>query len=296
MSTNKITELDETVFLDVKSLSSVDFSYNELKSLPKAIFSRSGGFLYSIDLSGNQLSVLSDQFFSNLTWLGKLQLSNNSLSYLPDVSAAIYLNEVDLSLNRFKSIPPSVKSLQSLRSFYFSSNLLSEIKSSDFNSLSLWTLDLSRNAITNLPEDFLKQISNILKLDLSKNSIQALPGQFFKNLDSIQEINLADNKISNIPESAFLGIKSLKLLDLQNNKLVSLPNWMLDYQNRGFTLMYSLSDPIPDTNAPPAVTAAPREEDWVSRYLPIVGYASAGLFALGFTIFIVKKTAQATKI
>ena len=79
MSSDKIA-LERIKRAEREGSSSLDLSYNELKSLPPEISQLTN--LTSLDLSYNQLSVLPPEI-ENLLRLETLDLENNKLAQLP---------------------------------------------------------------------------------------------------------------------------------------------------------------------------------------------------------------------
>ncbi|XP_041637029.1 amphoterin-induced protein 2-like [Cheilinus undulatus] len=109
-------------------------------------------------------------------------------------------------------------------------------------------LDLSHNAITNLPLDWISQpfdrlttlilsrnsISQIaanafvvtphlLQLDLSSNELTVLNSSIFTGLKELRELLLFGNQIAQINPGTFSDLQSLKRLYLSGNRLVDFP-------------------------------------------------------------------------
>ncbi|KAL5270194.1 hypothetical protein ACHWQZ_G001059 [Mnemiopsis leidyi] len=78
-------------------------------------------------------------------------------------------------------------------------------------------LDLSKNQISILPENFVWSMGHLVKLDLSANGLSELPDNF-GNLSLLQHLDLFNNNLSSLPVG-FFKLKLLKWLDLKENPL-----------------------------------------------------------------------------
>lgn len=78
------------------------------------------------------------------------------------------------------------------------------------------TLNLSYNALTFLPEDFIK-FANIRELDISKNRLKSLPNNFGA-MTSLKTLDLLGNQLTALP-SSFADLRNLQWLDLKDNPL-----------------------------------------------------------------------------
>ncbi|XP_063689665.1 leucine-rich repeat-containing protein 59-like isoform X1 [Bolinopsis microptera] len=78
-------------------------------------------------------------------------------------------------------------------------------------------LDLSKNQITVLPDNFVFSMGHLVKLDLSANGLRVLPDNF-GNLALLQHLDLFNNKLTVLPVG-FYKLKLLKWLDVKENPL-----------------------------------------------------------------------------
>jgi len=90
---------------------------------------------------------------------------------------------------------------------------------------SLQVLNLSRNFISNVSNQWLKDVHNLKVLDMSSNNISNLKEDVFAGLPTLQRLSLSENQISVVLPSALSGLNnSLRCLDLSFNKISCLNN------------------------------------------------------------------------
>jgi hypothetical protein len=82
------------------------------------------------------------------------------------------------------------------------------------------TLDLSRNKISDLPDETFSLVKSLKKLDLSGNEI--VNPKWFGNLGKIQELYLNNNKIIDLAAGTFGSSDFLTYLSLANNGLTTI--------------------------------------------------------------------------
>nr|CAB3263527.1 leucine-rich repeat-containing protein 59-like [Phallusia mammillata] len=133
-------------------------------------------------------------FFKILGISTKMVVSDRSLS-VKELKSRTDGNEMDLSLLGLNKVP--VKEIAAIPKAN--------------------TIDLSCNRIVILPDIFCTMLKHLVKLDLSKNQLQELPEDFGK-LEQLQHLDLYHNKLSILPVS-FCHLRALKWLDLKDNPL-----------------------------------------------------------------------------
>ncbi|XP_004635101.1 toll-like receptor 7 isoform X1 [Octodon degus] len=163
-----------------------------------------------LEFRGNHLDILwrdGDnrylQFFQNLLNLEELDISRNSLSFLPpDV---------------FCSMPPNLKNLSlaknGLRSFNWRN--LQFMKN-------LEILDLSHNQLTTVPEKLANCSRSLKKLILMKNQIRYLTKHFLEDAFQLRYLDLSSNKIQVIQKTSFPQnvLNNLEMLLLHHNQFL----------------------------------------------------------------------------
>ncbi|XP_069746073.1 toll-like receptor 7 isoform X2 [Narcine bancroftii] len=234
LSNNRIDLLYETAFHELRELQVLDLSRNghyfqmeglthrlnfihSLSSLSKLIMNQndvhssadtrlSSESLSVLEFRGNQLNYMwSDgndmyiEFFENLSNLSRLDLSGNSLSFIPP---GVYdhlpphLKELVLTGNRLRSFNwGKLQLLGWLELLDLGDNLLSTVPRVLSNcTRTLRVFNLTRNHISKLTKDFLRDSTSLQYLDLSYN-----------NLRTIQASSLPDSAVRHLRELRLNG-------------------------------------------------------------------------------------------
>lgn len=108
-------------------------------------------------------------------------------------------------------------------------------------------LDLSGNKITEIPEGFFDNMTNLEYVDLNSNHIKALPENTFKNTKKLKWINIRANNLTEIKKNTLSGLDKLVYLELDNNSIASVEAGALD----GDTSLKQLSISGNELNALP---------------------------------------------
>jgi Leucine-rich repeat (LRR) protein len=144
-------------------------------------------------MSYNSLATLKGSTFGALHTLLELDLSHNELS---DVNNA------------------ALARCASLRRLMLHNNSLTEIFQLP---ISLSHLDLSHNAISNIPPlETWPTMNSLLSLDLSYNVIEdSLERGAFSNLLTLQRLNLEGNGMTKVPWESLSELSTLQFLNMQ---------------------------------------------------------------------------------
>ena len=157
--------------------------------------------LESLDLSGNQLVCLEWIGHRVVRRLKVLKLTNNNINAeLCDFSPlhhANHLIELRLDKNRLR---------------VFNGNFLSNLSE-------LKVLNLTDNAITDLPRNCFDSVFKLERLHIAHNMLKVLPFQLFRTLSDLQILNLADNQLLSFPDNFFALNGEIRILQLQRNQL-----------------------------------------------------------------------------
>ncbi|XP_012640272.1 toll-like receptor 7 [Microcebus murinus] len=166
--------------------------------------------LQTLEFRGNHLDILwrdGDnrylQFFKNLLKLEELDISKNSLTFLPP--------------GVFDSMPPNLKNLSlaqnGLKSFNW--GRLHFLKN-------LQTLDLSHNQLTTVPERLSNCSRRLKKLILKNNQIRHLTKHFLQDAFQLRYLDLSSNKIQVIQKTSFPEnvLNNLEMLLLHHNRFL----------------------------------------------------------------------------
>uniref|UniRef100_A0A8U8AYM4 Uncharacterized protein n=1 Tax=Geospiza parvula TaxID=87175 RepID=A0A8U8AYM4_GEOPR len=234
-SNNRVDLLYQTAFKELKLLEILDLSNNQHYFMAEGVtqllsFIKNLAHLRKLMMNENDISTTIDtgmesqslrilefrgnrldalwvdgnsrylSFFKNLTSLEELDISFNSLSFLPH--------------SVFEEMPPSLKILN------LTNNRLKSFIWGNLPSLkNLVTLDLSNNLLTNVPRELSNCSSSLQELMLRNNRIQRLTKYFLRGAFTLRYLDLSSNKIEIIKRSSFPEnvINNLKMLLLHGN-------------------------------------------------------------------------------
>ncbi|NWI98187.1 TLR7 protein, partial [Pitta sordida] len=234
-SNNRVDLLYQTAFSELKSLEILDLSNNQHYFLAEGVthvlnFMKNLAYLRKLMMNENDISTTIDtgmesqslrilefrgnrldvlwmdgnakylSFFKNLSNLEELDISFNSLNFVPH--------------DAFEAMPPKLKLL----------NLTNNrLKSFNWGNLyylkKLVTLDLSNNLLTTVPRELSNCSSSLQELMLRNNHIQHLTKHFLRGAFKLRYLDLSSNKIEIIKKSSFPEnvINNLKMLLLHGN-------------------------------------------------------------------------------
>jgi len=193
-----------------KKLETLDLSKNQIKlsltdigrllSLPKT--------LKTLNLNTNQITNIPKNAFlalkQSLPNLQKLDISNNQITDLDNITMFENLNFLQASGNKIRSIPSSIQNLKKLEYLYLGNNELEVINPALSSLQSLQLLALNNNKIWRIPEN-LTYLVNLRTLHLHYNEIAVIPaglvngignpGQNSPKTCHVQEITLRGNPL-----------------------------------------------------------------------------------------------------
>ncbi|KAI1241604.1 Toll-like receptor 7, partial [Lamprotornis superbus] len=191
---NMIQEIQEQ---DLSGLPNLDILDLRMESQSLRILEFRGNRLDVLWMDGNARYL---SFFKNLTNLEELDISFNSLRFLPH--------------SVFEEMPPSLRILN------LTNNQLESFIWGNLPSLrNLVTLDLSNNLLATVPRELSNCTSSLQKLMLRNNRIQRLTKYFLRGAFELRYLDLSSNKIEIIKRSSFPEnvINNLKMLLLHGN-------------------------------------------------------------------------------
>ena len=207
-------------------------------------------YVYSLDLSCNQLTNISLLMRSTMLGIQFLNLSNNQITFLKReyFRHMSFLSQIDLSHNQFKQLPlvslcedadprtyqPQIGYFSRFHTLDFSNNHLTYLHTSLFSHvIHLSILNLSSNLITGVESGSFYNLPKLITLDLSFNRLKTLSyddvpsengsvehncsSSIFRGLHNLENLNISHNNITYMSENSFCYLTQLKTLDLTGN-------------------------------------------------------------------------------
>ncbi|TGL34766.1 leucine-rich repeat domain-containing protein [Leptospira koniambonensis] len=203
--------------------------------------------LKSLTLAGNGLTEMDCKSIEGLKSLETLNLSKNKFNTVPECLLQLQsLKKLNLSYNPLKTIPSSVLKLDSIIELDLNDAQISEISDRVPNWSRLTHLYLSGNRIKRFPLSWgnLKSLSYI---DLNENRLKK-PPEYLSNIKNLEYISLEENEISEFP-SELLSLNKLIRLDLAQNKITFLPETLCGKRKNPYPpTIYVGENPINKSN------------------------------------------------
>ncbi|KAM4523733.1 leucine-rich repeat-containing G-protein coupled receptor 5-like [Fundulus diaphanus] len=184
-------------------------------------------FTSYLDLSMNNLTVMSSGALSNLHFLEELRLAGNDLSFIPRgaFNGLYNLKVLMLQNNQLNSVPDEAfNNLHNLQSLRLDANHIFSVPPGCFSGLrSLRHLWLDDNSLTEVPVKALGELPTLQAMTLALNHITHIPDHAFSKLGRLVVLHLNNNRIVSMGTNCFHGLHSLETLDLNYNSLVEFP-------------------------------------------------------------------------
>ncbi|XP_050392718.2 leucine-rich repeat neuronal protein 2 [Patella vulgata] len=201
---NQIKSLDNDTFYNLKCLTYLDLSYNQLSG---------------VDFNENIFHGLLNLITLNISYNPLMVLKNFSMEH-SSVAILEHFEAVNCQLGTIE--PESLNQLSFLRSMNLSHNSLSSVNSHLFNHLNfLCRLDLSYNKLTDITNQTFYPLLALKHLHLDSNQISKIQDGAFHGLTRMSHLSLRNNTLSKFPFEPLRPAIALKELDISANLIAS---------------------------------------------------------------------------
>jgi Leucine-rich repeat (LRR) protein len=253
-------DISESLLLNV-NLKSLELTVLHARSIPKSFLSTTT-LLQRIIINGPMLENLDSSLLINHTMLNSITINVNGMEKLGDNFLSSLGQQVTLTQDDFRDVNQVLNLLKdqekvaksSARNYlqrvsikgvtelegkiftkvpnldYLSLEEVPRFPSDVFNYLQrLDTLQLSKNSLTVVQQEWFDGLSGLRHLNLSRNELRRVFANDFAGLNSLLELDLSHNNIRMVKEECFGKFAHvLRYLDLSQNKLCLLPEGIFD--------------------------------------------------------------------
>jgi leucine-rich repeat protein SHOC2 len=172
--------------------------------------------LKTLDLSKNEVTHI-DRDIGNLTTLKKLRMNENLIEEIPiEINFLSDLVEIEFRQNKLSEFLPKLPlqaiNLRNLQTLDLSVNKFSSVPRCLVAMSSLKVINMAYNNITNIDSLFNGDLKFLEVLDFSNNKIENISDDIFRLKEKLGFLNLEYNNLSKFPTLVgFMDLKSLKL-------------------------------------------------------------------------------------
>ncbi|XP_065558933.1 chaoptin-like isoform X2 [Artemia franciscana] len=190
LNSNDLDHLDAMSFSDFRNIISMDFSKNKFSLLPDNVFVQLGS-LISLDLSFNILKANFKELFHYLVKLKELNMASTELTAWPALPLP-NLVALNLSRNLLGHDRPTVMTLDKLRSIDLSYNRFTSVPNFLWNRIPLLgELDLSNNPIKTVNRESFTGLWRLESLDLlNRKLLNEIEEESFRSLPLLSNIRM----------------------------------------------------------------------------------------------------------
>ncbi|XP_064604804.1 leucine-rich repeat-containing protein 40-like [Liolophura sinensis] len=230
LGNNCVEEVTAGSLRDLPSVSILELRDNKISILPEEISCLEG--LERLDLSNNNLSGL-PYCLGNLSHLKSVVLDGNPMKSIRRDIIMRGTNELKKYLRSRIEDPPTTSSQKVVEEGKAPSGLIGDQGGLDTHTIYQFkALDYSNKQVSTVPDDVWEVAAKaqLQSINLSKNALTELPSNLMVVVDTLKELYLGFNRLTSVHQDIGLYLK-LTTLDLRNNKLESLPSEMSSLQN-----------------------------------------------------------------
>lgn len=216
---------------NLNQLTQLNLRNNKLHLLAADVLSGQVNSLRELVLDSNSFSSIPTSALASLLALDTFSMVGNTalISITANAFYGLHLKSLDLSQNGLSSIDSeafigleSTLEYLSMRSSQLRDNMLPPLQ----HLSSLREVDLSSNAIANIPSQMFLQMPLIEVLELHQNQLHTITGTTLAGLSQLHMLDLSGNSLINVEANAFASTPALKQLIIGYNPdlSLSLPN------------------------------------------------------------------------
>jgi len=175
LKNTELTGVERHDFYNLSSISVLDLSLNNIRSLSERTFHDIGKTIETIDLSNNNLKFINLNIFNNQSSIKRFYLNDNNL----------YSIEAGDQLTLFN-----------LRTLHLHNNKIGRLDVSLFGTIAkINYLDLSSNVLYDLPAEMFKHTNVLVKLNVADNAIQEIDKSMPYSIPTLRSLNVEHNPI-----------------------------------------------------------------------------------------------------
>ncbi|KAE9412961.1 hypothetical protein Angca_004648, partial [Angiostrongylus cantonensis] len=251
LSSNRITNVEDSSLTNIPSLRELDFSYNELRHFSSSVLN-SSNVIEVLKISGNDF-LCNCQILPLVKWIRKnvsrtvevgqctrppelkgenvqdLRMEDMQCSdefegicadngdYCP-LGCSCHDTIVRCSKRNLRVFPVSLP--VDTTELFLDSNIIDEISIEEISRLTnLVKLDMSHNIVESIEDDTFVSLTKLSTLILSYNKISCIQPRAFAGLNSLRILSLHGNDISLLPETAFASLGNITHIAMGSNSL-----------------------------------------------------------------------------
>ena len=193
---NKIKEIEAGVLTPLTKCTTLNAFNNQIKKIPPDLASCVA--LEELNFAANKMMMLTDAHFAALTALTVLNMQDNNLVRFGSLANCKALEEIRLYGNNLEEIPAIGDGLPALR-----------------------IIEIHKNRISAIGDDYFAGTPKLQSLNIGKNSLATLPPSLFSKCAELTMVQAEENKIESLPSVDFPA--GLQTLFLQDNPWKALP-------------------------------------------------------------------------
>lgn len=223
LSENKLQSLGSLNFRSQMKLKHLNLSTNQVHVLTKESL-KGLHALTELDLSFNRLEELAENTFRDLQSLEVLRLRGNQIVHMSEelFKPVKLLRELYLDDNQLLRMPGhAIVEGLNLQWLSLSENLIESIEEDDVPFLPvLRVLLLNGNVVNDIHPGALSSLTSLEHLDLSDNNFTFVPTASLAKLSNLTKLQFSGNFIKAIPPVAFRGLFQLRFLHLDRLEIL----------------------------------------------------------------------------